>query len=1600
VSSGVEQSEFTCVLIGGGSLLFECADMIRLAGHTILGVATDDPASRERLVGLGLRVVDTGQEFEAALSEQPFDYLFSIAHLGVLNDSVLRAPRRAAINFHDGLLPHYGGLNTPVWAIIEGAREYGISWHLMTEEVDGGDILREVRFEVDENETALSLNTRCFEAGIESFAALIVDIAQDKLEPHPQAIGERRLLKRADRPDNACVLDFTRSSEALSALVRALDFGPYANPVGVPKILCGGLAWMVTAASISTGPDGGSPGEVLGIDADGLRVATADQPLLLERLALPDGTKCNAVELASRTGLRVGDSLQPSAELLMELNDVSARSAVAEPFWRARLEKVERLAIPYLRAEGEADVSPTSRPTAGTQGVYTTLHVAVPTDFAERFGLTEPSDCAEAALAAVCFYLLRLAQVEQSFLPLAVADAAPVAASGSEITQVFSARVPLDVQLDASVDVSASIESFRSEFARVRAKGTWTRDVIARSPSLTAKAQTLLDDWPDVTVGIGLDPGDLAAHGLQDSVLVISVANDGHVVTFSYDPVLLEDDDALAMRTQLECFVSDLGVRHDGPVTSARLLDDETRRRVLHEWNDCELPYDRNATLTSLFTAQARATPDAIAVTDGSQSLTYRELAERVTRFAAVLAERGVGVDVPVGVHTTRSVEMLVAVLAILEAGGAYVPLDPEFPADRIAYMIEDSGLSFVLSETSIARELPIGATEVIYVDREPPALEHASADLTTRRPSPRDLAYVIYTSGSTGRPKGVMVEHRNVVNFFAGMDQHVGREAPGRWLAVTSLSFDISVLELLWPLCRGFEVVLYGGVRSQEREPSPHELGRVELSLAFFASNELEPRADPYGFLKAAARFADERGFHSLWTPERHFHAFGGLYPNPAVTTAALAAMTERVRLRAGSVVLPLHHPIRVAEEWSMVDNLSGGRVGIAIASGWHPNDFVLRPDAYGSRNETLPDQIDQVRRLWRGDAVEFRGPHGDDVPVTIAPRPVQAELPVWLTSAGSAATFERAGRLGMNLLTHLLGQTPEELAIKLTAYRDAWREAGHPGSGHVTLMLHTFLGDDVDDVKATVRSPMKQYLASAADLIKDNVSAWSAVRTAMATEGEDSFSLDELSADDLDALLDFSFERYFDGNALFGTPESCLEMVRTVRDMQIDEICCLIDFGVEITQAIEHLEHLDRLRHLVEQDQPSDAARAVGLDTLIRKHAVTHLQCTPSMARMLVADEDIAGALGDLETMLVGGEALPQDLAADLCACTNARVINMYGPTETTIWSTCAPVEREGRVTIGRPLANQQAYVLDRWLQPVPIGVAGELYIGGDGVTRGYWKQPQLTDERFVVDPFTTATSTDQAPRMYRTGDLVRHLPDGSIEYLQRVDHQVKVRGYRIELGEIEAVMADHPAIDQCAVIAAQRGADDVRLEAWYTVAAGKRVSPDELRSRVGDRVPAYMVPSTFNELEHMPLTPNRKLDRNALAAMQPTLAQKRSEPPQAPPPLQSGQPGSVDDELITMLTAIWTDALGRDSVGRNENFFDLGGHSLLMVKVQQQIKARIGTRVPLVDLFRFTTLATLGAHLTTMLRETEGGTTDEGLSVAARRGQERAAKRRQRR
>lgn len=342
-----------------------------------------------------------------------------------------------------------------------------------------------------------------------------------------------------------------------------------------------------------------------------------------------------------------------------------------------------------------------------------------------------------------------------------------------------------------------------------------------------------------------------------------------------------------------------------------------------------------------------------------------------------------------------------------------------------------------------------------------------------------------------------------------------------------------------------------------------------MEFSLFFFADSSATGPAG-YRLLLDSARFADANGLAAVWTPERHFHPFGGRYPNPAVTGAAVAAITERVRIRAGSVVAPLHHPIRIAEEWSVVDNLSGGRVGVSFASGWHAGDFVLRPDNYADRRAEMFSAVDVVKRLWRGEEVKFAGPSGEQQEVRIYPQPVQPELPVWITSAGSTETFRAAGRLGANLLTHLLGQDRGTLARNIAAYSAAYRDARGPNAeGHVTLMLHTLLGKDREQVLQLAREPLTAYLRSSMDLVK---------ASGLLPAGLDP---EALPVADQEYLAAQAAERYLGSGGLFGTVADGRQTVAELDAIGVDEVACLIDFGVpvdEVLAALPHLAELDR--------------------------------------------------------------------------------------------------------------------------------------------------------------------------------------------------------------------------------------------------------------------------------------------------------------------------------------------------------------------------------------------------------------------------------------
>jgi natural product biosynthesis luciferase-like monooxygenase protein len=1030
----------------------------------------------------------------------------------------------------------------------------------------------------------------------------------------------------------------------------------------------------------------------------------------------------------------------------------------------------------------------------------------------------------------------------------------------------------------------------------------------------------------------------------QFDLTLVMAEVDGYLsASIQYNTDLFDATTMVRMAGHYQTLLKGIVAEPDHQISTLPWLTAAERYSLLVEWNNTRTDYPAGLCIHHLFENRARANPDWIVAIHENEQLSFQGLSRRANQLAHYLRGLGVGPQVLVGICVERSLDMLVGLLAVLKAGGAYVPLDPAYPKDRLEFVITDAGMPVVVTQRHLLQHLPPAEAKLVCLDSD--AYLSQGEDGPASAVVSDNAAYVIYTSGSTGKPKGVMVSHRNVVNFFRGMDKKVDCHERDTMLALTSISFDISVLELFWTMVRGAKVVLLAeqalAVASRSAIP-PRIEKKLDFSLFYFASSDSQNTEDRYRLLFEGAKFADTHDFEAVWTPERHFHAFGGLFPNPSVMSAALAAVTERVQIRAGSVVLPLHHPIRIAEEWSLVDNISSGRVGVAFASGWHADDFVFSPSNYADRKEVTFQGVELVKSLWRGEPAKVLGGAGNEIEVKIFPTPVQAELPVWITAAGNPETFIKAGELGANVLTHLLGQTIEEVAERVRLYRKALAEHGHdPLSGRVTLMMHTFIDKDLNAVREKVRIPFTNYLKSSIGLISNMVKSLNLP-----------LDLKSMNEKDMDDLLAFAFARYFETSALFGTPETCSLMIERLKAVGVDEVACLIDFGVDVDSVLSSLRYLDEVR----EQSYSQKGNQIGeidysLPAQAARHCPTLMQCTPSMIRMLAADANILKELGSLKMLMLGGEALPPSLVSQVREGLPAAIMNMYGPTETTIWSSVHRIEQtDHTISIGQPIANTQIYILDRHFQPLPVGLAGELHIAGLGLALGYFDHPDLTGLRFIPNLF----GREPGARLYKTGDLARYREGGSIEFLGRMDQQVKVRGYRIELEEIEAVLNEHHGVTDAVVTVREDVPGDKRLAAYLVPARPWSGDGEEIEAYLRQKLPDYMIPSSFVTLDKLPLTSNGKVDRKELPAVE--VARKRLGAEYIQP----------KGELEELIAGIWRQAMKVDKIGREDNFFDLGGHSLLLAQVHEQLCQALGRSLPLVKMLEYPTVSSLARLL----------------------------------
>ena len=781
------QHSRSCVLVGEGNLLIECGLLLRQAGVRIGGVISDDVAVLQWAHSLRLPTIGHGADVVAWLERSPFDYLLSVINLRILPVEALQLPRIAAINFHDGPLPRYAGLIAPSWALFNGEKTYGITWHLMESTIDTGAIVRQRWFDVTADETALSLNLKCFKEGLAALAELVPDLMRGVIAATPQDFALRTYYAGSRRPVAGGVLNWSRHGEESEAMARGTDFGPYFNPLVLPKIWTGTDFLVASDVGLAGLAASAPPGAVLAMDDALLTIATASRPVTVGRLATIDGESLSVAEAARRYQLHVGRVLPllevERGEQLTQLNETLSRH---ERFWADRLQSLCPVTLGRT-----PHAAPAARIRALTSQAW---HVPKEVDaWLER--RAHRWQQREFLLAAFGAFLARLGVHDTFDVEFHDDGSQP-----EDPTGVFAEHVPFRFDIDD--DFGIVLERVREELARIAHRKTYPRDLVPRSPSLRSRPELLSKSKLPLAVEFG-SVGNRSDSG-HDLVMRFPFEGSEGFAVFG-DACL---DSMPAMVQRFSTFVRNLAISEGVSLRGIPLVSEEERHILLEQWGTAGGADESTDCLHELFDAQASRTPDAVALQSGSVELTYREVRRRADSLAARLRRLDVGPDVPVGICLGRSSESIVGILGILKAGGAYVPLDPAYPRHRLAFIVNDSGMRAVVTTRDLAVRVPSGAMARVYLDADA-ASGVADESFEPVAVTHRNLAYIIYTSGSTGEPKGVMVEHRAVVNFTKAAQARYTLRPVDRVLQFASLNFDASVEEIFPCLTSGGTLVL-----------------------------------------------------------------------------------------------------------------------------------------------------------------------------------------------------------------------------------------------------------------------------------------------------------------------------------------------------------------------------------------------------------------------------------------------------------------------------------------------------------------------------------------------------------------------------------------------------------------------------------------------------------------------------------------------------------------------------------------------------------------------------------------------------------------------
>ena len=797
--------KFSFYIITEADLGIQCAEIILANNHQVLGVISTNQVVIKWAFERKILCFHTLKEFENIKPVKAFDYLLSVINNQILPPVLLEYPRYCAINYHDSLLPKYAGVHATSWSILNRESYHGVTWHIMEPLVDAGDILKQVAFPIEKNETSLTLNLKCYAQALKSFKELVKDISEGSIYRRSQNLQERSYYGAYQKPNNVGIVDWNTTAQDVDRLYRALYFGNYPNELVAFKVLIGDQVFFPHKVEILKEKTENRPGIIVNVDQNSIQITTKTEDILIKEITDIQGNTRTVSDLTNYFNLCKGYRLTTIAKKIkMDLYQKLTTVSVYESHWIKTLshsaptkfltdlflkwnksaEILEKNNRKYHYIDDEIETKIVKESYIKFKGVpLVDILCTVFTIYIYRLGNKDIF-----SVQYTDFHLKQFTEYLGSFL---------------------STTVPLKVDLSLSLSGKKTLEKFIEEKNKIKQYKTYSLDIRERIPLLKKLPYDKHDiKFNIVNTKVGRKNFQSAE---RDCLLEIDMDKEGDKYSLVFLAEFAKEEKQLIeaipghIRTLLKNLVKD----PECSIEELSFLTPEEEEQILIKWNDTKVNYVSSRTIYQLFEEQVKKTPDNIAVIYEDQELTYQQLNETANQLAHYLRSLGVTSDTFVAIAVESSLEMVIGLLGVLKAGGAYVPLDPNYPQERLQFILEDTNAPIIITNTLMLDKLPTTWARTVCLDKEWNHIKTLSTSDLTSFILPRHLAYVIYTSGSTGKPKGVLVDHGNLCNLIDSMKQIDSLASSQYFLQNVSFSFDPSLWTTLWPLIQGASVIL-----------------------------------------------------------------------------------------------------------------------------------------------------------------------------------------------------------------------------------------------------------------------------------------------------------------------------------------------------------------------------------------------------------------------------------------------------------------------------------------------------------------------------------------------------------------------------------------------------------------------------------------------------------------------------------------------------------------------------------------------------------------------------------------------------------------------